>query len=66
MKSHGFTAAVYAVIASLGAWLQIRSGRKGSRIPRLRTVFSRMMRTRSGRVGMVAGWAWLGLHFFVR
>jgi hypothetical protein len=29
-------------------------------------VFSRVMRTRSGRVGVMAGWVWLGLHFFAR
>jgi hypothetical protein len=40
--------------------------REGSRIPSLGVVFSRVMRTRSGRVGMMAGWAWVGLHFFAR
>ena len=26
----------------------------------------RIMRTRTGRVGMLAAWAWLGLHFFAK
>ena len=39
---------------------------KRSKIPPLPDVFSRVMRTRSGRVGVMAGWAWLGLHFFAR
>ena len=46
--------------------LQVVSAVGGSRIPSLGTLFSRVMRTRSGRVGIVAGWAWLGLHFFAR
>jgi hypothetical protein len=26
----------------------------------------RVMRTRSGRVGVLVGWAWLGVHFLAR
>jgi len=33
---------------------------------RLGTVLGRVMRTRSGRVGVIAGWVWLGLHFLAR
>jgi hypothetical protein len=29
-------------------------------------VLSRIMRTRTGRVGMPVAWAWLGLHFFAK
>jgi hypothetical protein len=29
-------------------------------------VLRRAMRTRSGRVGVIAGWAWIGIHFFAR
>ena len=66
MTSHDVTLSVYLVIAAAGVILQILSGRQGSRIPPLGLVFSRVMRSRSGRVGIVAGWAWLGLHFFAR
>jgi hypothetical protein len=66
MNSHDLTVAVYCLIALAGVGLQLASGRKGSRIPSLATVFSRVMRTRPGRVGIVAAWAWLGLHFFAR
>jgi hypothetical protein len=66
MSSHDVTLSVYALIVLVGVVLQALGTRPGSRIPPLGLVFSRVMRTRSGRVGVVAGWAWLGLHFFVR
>jgi Family of unknown function (DUF6186) len=66
MTSHAVTLSVYLVIALVGVGLQLVSTRPGSPIPSLGTVFRRIMRTRSGRVGIVAGWAWLGLHFFAR
>jgi hypothetical protein len=46
--------------------LQLLGYREGSRIPTLGELLSRIMATRSVRVGVVAGWAWLGLHFFAR
>ena len=35
-------------------------------IPTLGHVLTRIMRTRTGRVGMLVAWAWVGLHFFAR
>jgi hypothetical protein len=35
-------------------------------IPTIGQVLSRIMRTRAGRIGILAAWAWLGLHFFTR
>jgi len=66
MNSHDLTAAVYILIASAGVVLELWTRRAGSRIPSLSRVFGRAMRTRPGRVGIVAGWAWLGLHLFAR
>jgi hypothetical protein len=66
MTSHDVTLSVYLLFALVGVGLEVLSTRQGSSIPSLGTVFSRIMRTRSGRVGVVAGWAWLGLHFFAR
>lgn len=66
MSSHDLTVAVYVAIALVGVGFQLASVRSASRIPSLGVVFSRAMRTRSGRVGIMAGWAWLGLHFFAR
>ena len=66
MSSHAITVAGYVIGASAGVGLQMLSRRKGSRIPPLGAVLKLVMRSRSGRVGLVAGWAWLGLHFFAR
>jgi len=66
MTSHDFTVAVYLLIAAIAVGFEIRSSSERSRIPSLGAVFSRVMRTRSGRVGVMAGWVWLGLHFFAR
>jgi len=66
MTSREVTVAGYALLAGAGLALQLRSRRSGSRVPSLGAVFRRVMRTRPGRLGVVAGWAWLGLHFFAR
>jgi len=66
MSTHALTVAGYVLIVLCGIVLQLLSYRTNARIPSLGTVFSRVMRTRSGRVGLVAGWAWLGLHFLAR
>jgi hypothetical protein len=66
MNSHDFTVAVFVAMALAGVVLEVLSRGRTSRIPSLGAVFSRVMRTRSGRVGVVAGWVWLGLHFFAR
>ena len=66
MNSHDASVAVYAFLAALGVVLQGLSLRPGSSIPSLGALLGRAMRTRSGRVGVLAGWLWLGLHFFAR
>jgi len=66
MSSHDITVAGYLAIASSGVVLELLSHRSHSRIPSFGHVLRRLMRTRSGRFGVVAGWAWLGMHFFAR
>jgi hypothetical protein len=66
MTSHDLTVFGYLVIVGSGGGLQVLSLRPGSRIPSFGELLSRVMRTRSGRVGVVAGWAWFGMHLFVR
>ena len=34
--------------------------------PALGELLTRAMRTRTGRVGILVAWAWIGLHFFAR
>ena len=66
MSAHDFTVLVYGGIAAVAFLLEVLSRRERSRIPSLSTLFRTIMATRPGRVGIVAGWAWLGLHLFAR
>jgi hypothetical protein len=66
MSSHAITVAGYVAIAWAGLVLIWLSHRAGSRVPTFSTVVGRLARSRTGRVGVIAGWAWLGLHFFAR
>jgi Family of unknown function (DUF6186) len=66
MNSHDVTVAGYLVIAFSGVGLELYARRAQSRILTIGTLLSQLMRTRSGRVGVVAAWAWLGLHYFAR
>jgi len=66
MSSHDVTIALYVLVALTGVGLELRSRSPHSVIPSLSDVFSRVMSSRSGRVGILAGWVWLGLHFFAR
>jgi hypothetical protein len=66
MSSHDVTAAGYLACVLLGLCLQVASTRPGARIPSIGALLGWIMRTRSGRVGVTAGWMWLGLHYFAR
>jgi Family of unknown function (DUF6186) len=66
MNSHDVTITGYVVIVLAAAGLQFAATRTKAPIPPLGTVFSRIMRSRTGRVGMLVAWAWLGLHFFAK
>jgi uncharacterized protein DUF6186 len=66
VSSRAITIVGYAFIVLVGIFLQLMSGRKDSAIPSLAHVVRRVMATGSGRIGVMAGWAWLGLHFFAR
>jgi Family of unknown function (DUF6186) len=66
MTSRALTVAGYLLIVGCGVALQLCSRRPGSPVPSLGAVLRRVMRTRSGRVGVMVGWAWLGVHFLAR
>jgi hypothetical protein len=66
MTSHDFTVIVYAGIVAVAFVLELLSRREGSRVPSLGALFRGIMRSRPGRAGIMAGWAWLGLHFLAR
>jgi Family of unknown function (DUF6186) len=66
MSSRVLTILGYGACIAAGVVLQLLGRREGSRIPTFGRAVSRAMHTRSGRVGIMAGWAWVGLHFFAR
>ncbi|HWD09569.1 MAG TPA: DUF6186 family protein [Actinomycetota bacterium] len=66
MAARVITEVGFAAFFVIGIVLQLLAMRPGSRVPTLGAVITRAMRTRSGRVGIIAGWVWLGLHFFAR
>jgi hypothetical protein len=66
VTSRSVTVAGYLVVLSAAVTLQVASRRERSGVPSLPAVLATAMRSRTGRVAVVAGWAWLGLHFFAR
>jgi hypothetical protein len=44
--------------------LQVLATRTRAPVPSLGELLTRAMRTRTGRVGVLVAWAWIGLHFF--
>jgi len=66
MTAHAITMACYVVVLLTGVAMELAGSGGRYRVPSLSTVVGRITRTRSGRVGILTGWAWLGLHFFAR
>ena len=66
MSSRTITIAGYVVVLLAMVALEVSSSFRRSGIPSFGQVVARIMRTRSGRVGLLAAWAWVGLHFFAR
>ena len=66
MNTHDLTVFGYLAVVAAGVVIELVATRTRARIPSLGDVFTRIMRTRTGRVGVLVAWAWLGLHFFAR
>ena len=66
MTSHAITIAGFLVVLAALIGTDLAGRRPGSRIPTFAQLFTRIMRTRTGRVGILVAWAWLGLHFFAK
>jgi Family of unknown function (DUF6186) len=64
MSSHVITVAGFCAFAAAGTVLNLLAHRPGSAIPTMGALFTRIMHTRTGRIAVVAWWAWLGLHLF--
>jgi hypothetical protein len=66
MTSRAVTIAGYLLLLAAGVVLYAAGRRERSAVPSLDAVLARAMRTRPGRVALITGWAWVGLHFFAR
>lgn len=66
MTGRVITIAGYAIIIATLFGLEIAGRRKTAAIPTLGQVLSCAMRPRTGRLLILAGWLWLGWHFFAR
>ena len=66
INSHDITILGYLLVLLAGLLLEFFATRTRARIPALGDVLTWVMRTRTGRVGVLVAWAWLGLHFFAR
>jgi len=66
MNSHDVTVLGFLIVLTGLIGIQIAARRPGSQIPTFGQVCTRLMRTRTGRVGILVAWAWLGLHFFAK
>ena len=66
MNSHDITIAGYLAVLVGLVLLQVLATRTRAPVPSLGELLTRAMRTRTGRVGILVAWAWIGLHFFAR
>ena len=64
MNSHEITIAGYLAMLGGIVLLQVLATRTRVPVPALGDLLTRAMRTRTGRVGVLVAWAWIGLHFF--
>jgi hypothetical protein len=66
MTAHNVTIAGYLVAVAGIVLLQVLATRTNVPVPSLGDLLTRAMRSRTGRVGVLVAWAWIGLHFFAR
>lgn len=66
MNSRDVTIIGYLSVLIAAVALQVAALRMPERLPSLGRVFTHVMRTRTGRVGILVAWAWVGLHFFAK
>ena len=65
-SSRDLTIIGYLGVLAGGITLQLVAFRSPARLPSLGRVLTHVMQTRTGRVGIIVAWAWIGLHFFAR
>jgi hypothetical protein len=66
MTWHAVTMAGYVLVVAGIVVLQVLATK--TRVPVLSfgELLTRAMRSRTGRVGVLVAWAWIGLHFFAK
>ncbi|HUC59034.1 MAG TPA: DUF6186 family protein [Streptosporangiaceae bacterium] len=66
MSSHDVTVTGFLIILAGVIATEVAARTGAASVPTFSQVMTRIMRTRTGRVGMLVAWAWLGLHFFAK
>lgn len=66
MNSHDVTVTGFLVVLAALVGTEIAGRTRRAPVPTFSQVMTRLMRTRTGRVGVLVAWAWLGLHFFAK
>jgi hypothetical protein len=66
MTWRAVTMAGYLVVVAGIVVLQLLATKTRLPVPSFGELLTRAMRSRTGRVGMLVAWAWIGLHFFAR
>jgi len=66
MTWHEVTIAGYLLVVAAIVMLQLLATRTEVPAPSFGELLTRAMRSRTGRVGVLVAWAWIGLHFFAR
>lgn len=66
MTSRDITIAGYLLVLATGVTLHVLAVKQPDRLPSLGRVFTHVMTSRTGRVGVFVAWAWVGLHFFAK
>jgi hypothetical protein len=66
VSSHDVTIAGYLAVLVLAVGLEVAAHVERLDVQGIGTVLSRVMRNRAGRIGVIATWAWVGMHFFAR
>ncbi|HYK31064.1 MAG TPA: DUF6186 family protein [Streptosporangiaceae bacterium] len=66
MNSHDVTVTGFLVLLATLVGTEIVGRSRRTPVPTFSQMMTRIMRTRTGRVGLLVAWAWLGLHFFAK
>ena len=66
MTWHAVTIAGYVLVVAGIVVLQLLATKTRVPVPSFGELLTRAMRSRTGRVGVLVAWAWIGLHFFAR